>query len=126
MPLGIQNYKGTFTALHDIGFAVKPGLSGTGSSDDHDVQVPSVLPAVQTDPHIPGKQFVVFRDPVGISFVQRFRVSPFRRAVFFATAVIPPGGEPDADADSIDHQEKQNCSQCVFCYPDLKRLPEST
>ena len=57
LSFGVQNHKGGI-GLHDVGFGVEAGLTGTGTAADQDIQVPTMLPSVQAQRHLPGQQLV--------------------------------------------------------------------
>ena len=92
--------------LHQIRFAVKAGLTGTGTAADKGVQIAAVFLAVESDTDCLRHQLVFGRWVLPVFLVHGFGIAPFCAAVFLPASVVPACREVDTDAHSV--AEKQN------------------
>lgn len=101
----VKNYEAG-VRLHQIRFAVKACLTGTGTAADKGVQIAAVFFAVESDTDCLRHQLVFGRWVLPVFLVHGFGIAPFCAAVFLSASVVPACREVDPDAHSI--AEKQN------------------
>ena len=89
--------------MHNVRFAVKPRLSRTAAADDDHIEISSVFSAVKAYADLLREQLVLHWRFLHIFPVYSLRISPLRRAMLRAPAIVLLHAKINADTPCV-HQ----------------------